>query len=233
MISPHSSFDHHHHGDRKYSPTILSRRRSAQLRLASEAHCGSRSNSNWARIRHSHLASLLYLRAARLAAEQASCSAREMSFSSSMDDCAPVQFLPASATAAAATTFRSFAAMHAAESSPLHSRTPSPQEFAAAAHSNALASSSHRQCLYAPQPQQQFSNFSVPAPAASPPPFAIVAGWAHVAGNMFHCPQTRTFSFLTLRRYFLPFTCCICCVIFNFNQIIIFSITIMFICFGM
>jgi hypothetical protein len=123
-------------------------------------------------------------------------SSREMSFSSSMDECAPVQFLPASAAAAAAPTFRSFAAQHAAESSPLHSRTPSPQDFAAAAHCNALASSSssHRQCIYAPQPQLQFSNFSVPAPAASPPPFAIVAGWAHVAGNMFHCPQTRTSS---------------------------------------
>ncbi len=120
-----------------------------------------------------------------------------MSFSSSMDECAPVQFLPASAAAAAAApTFRSVAAQHAAESSPLHSRPPSPQDFAAAAHCNALASSSssHRQCIYAPQPQLQFSNFSVPAPAASPPPFAIVAGWAHVAGNMFHCPQTRTSS---------------------------------------
>jgi hypothetical protein len=125
----------------------------------------------------------------------------KMSFSSSMDDCAPVQFLPA--VPAAPTAFHSFAALHAAESSPLHSRTPSPQDFAAAAHSSAFAaasSSSHRQCMYAPQPQQHFSNFSVAAPAGranashlvTPPPFAIVAGWAHVAGNMFHCPQTRT-----------------------------------------
>ena len=178
-------------------------------------------NSKWARISHTLRtapACLPSLRTARQAPHQQFQRHAKMSFSSSMDACAPVQFLPA-VPAAAPTAFHSFAALHAAESSPLHSRTPSPQDFAAAAHSSAFAaassSSSHRQCIYAPQPQQHFPNFSVAAPAASPPPFAIVAGWAHVAGNMFHCPQTRTswrpwifFFYLLYRRHALILKFC-------------------------